>query len=158
MSYWFFFNCIVFIYASWQVLQHFSYQPTYTHILFGFLGLLFFLFNWTRHAVFSTIRTSSNRPAKIRWVNLSKVIRPYHRWIGTSALVMIIIHAVLIIQRYGIYWTSTKMLSGLFALTTLIAVVLSGWYRLVKPSGWIRRLHLRLGLLLFVLIVLHLWF
>lgn len=42
MSYWFFFNSIVFIYASWQVLQHFSYQPTYTHILFGFLGLLFF--------------------------------------------------------------------------------------------------------------------
>ena len=152
MRYWVFFNSIVFIYASWHVLQHFS------HILFGFLGLLFFLFNWTRHAVFSTIRTSSNRPAKIRWVNLSKVIRPYHRWIGTSALVMIIIHAVLIIQRYGIYWTSTKMLSGLFALTTLIAVVLSGWYRLVKPSGWIRRLHLRLGLLLFVLIVLHLWF
>lgn len=124
----------------------------------GFWDYCFFLFNWTRHAVFSTIRTSSNRPAKIRWVNLSKVIRPYHRWIGTSALVMIIIHAVLIIQRYGIYWTSTKMLSGLFALTTLIAVVLSGWYRLVKPSGWIRRLHLRLGLLLFVLIVLHLWF
>lgn len=93
-EYWFFFNSIVLFMRVAGFTALFLPANLYA-ILFGFLGLLFFLFNWTRHAVFSTIRTSSNRPAKIRWVNLSKVIRPYHRWIGTSALVMIIIHAVL---------------------------------------------------------------
>src|SRR5690625_368309 len=105
MSYWFLLNTILLFIAIWKILSH----PFLTlHIIIGAMAFLFYLFNWTRNAVFSTIRSLDHRQKKIKWANISKKILPYHRWIGTSALLFSIIHAVLVVNKFGFYFQSGK--------------------------------------------------
>ncbi|WP_373894853.1 hypothetical protein ACUL41_16755 [Virgibacillus natechei] len=152
MNKWFYLNILILILAIHNVAGSSSFG---LHILFGLLGLFFILFNWTRHAVFSTIRSSPDRSTKINLANLSKKIMPFHRWIGTTSLLIIILHASFVIFHYGFYWKNFKMVSGLLTGIILIGMVATGWMRLIKPSGRLRRFHLRLGMLLFFFIVLH---
>src|SRR5699024_2202629 len=113
MSFWLYINILLFLAVT--MLLDYPYAQLPIHILFGLAGLFFVLFNWTRHAVFSTIRQSNDRKKKIRLAKLSKRIYPFHRWVGSTALLLIIVHAWLIISRYGFLATSWKMLSGMAA-------------------------------------------
>ncbi|MUK90429.1 hypothetical protein GMD78_18885 [Ornithinibacillus sp. L9] len=153
MNRWFYFNLTVLIVAAWQVFQTFPSIPT--HVLVGFIGLCFVLFNWTRHAVFSTIRNTTDRKRKIKLANISKKIMPFHRWIGTSALVIISVHALLVLDLFGFNWRNLKVVSGLLAGLILIAMVTTGWMRLVRPTGRKRKAHLYIGLSLFCFIAIH---
>jgi len=140
---------------TWKVMLYpgFPYIPVY--IVFGFIGVLLIMMNWTRHAVFSTIRSSTDRQRKIKYANYSKKIIPYHRWIGTSALLVIIIHASFVISAYGYPITHLKFSSGLITGIVLSGMVISGWLRLIWPSKRKRLTHLYLGLTMFFLIVTH---
>lgn len=140
------------IFAIWKIATS-SLLP---HIVFGGVGLFFILFNWTRHAVFSTLRSPVPRQKKIKYANLSKKVLPFHKWIGTTALVMIIIHATLVISQFGVDLSNPKMLIGLVAGFTLLCIVLTGWMRLFKPTIRKRLAHLWLGLSMFFIIILHL--
>lgn len=154
MSKWFFINLIVLLILIWKVLSgHHA-----LHILIGGLGFLLFLMNWTRHAVFSTLRSNLERRKKIAFAKLSKKIYPFHKWVGTSALVILLIHAILAIQRFGFQLNHMKMLSGLMALFILACVVTTGWMRLYRPSKKKRLAHLWLGLSLFSFSLIHLLF
>ncbi len=152
MNKWFYFNFLLMIFAIWKIAT----SSLFLHIIFGSLGLLFILFNWTRHAVFSTLRSPISRQKKIKFAKLSKRILPFHKWIGTTALAMIIIHATLVISKFGLDLTNPKMLIGLVAGFTLSCIVLTGWMRLFKPSIRKRLAHLWLGLSMFFIIILHL--
>ncbi|MGY0694218.1 DUF6529 family protein [Virgibacillus sp. FSP13] len=156
MNKWFYLNLLLFIAAIWQVIRINPLPGMQLHIFLGLLGLLFFLFNWTRHAVFSTIRNTPKRETKIKLANLSKRIVPYHRWTGTAALIIIIIHAILVIHRYGLQLGWSKMAVGSVAGILLIGMVTTGWLRLFRPSIRKRKLHLYLGMSLFLLIFVHL--
>ena len=156
MSKWFYFNIILLILSVWQVVNHFSFPALSIPILFGLIGFLLFLFNWTRNAVFSTIRNTPDRKMKIKFVNISKRVMPFHRWTGTLALVFIVLHAISILHLYGFSFHNSKMVAGLLALLNLILMVITGWWRLIKPTGKLRRTHLRLGIALFFLIAIHL--
>lgn len=151
MNKWFYFNFLVFIFAIWKVVTG-SLAP---HILWGVVGLSLILFNWTRHAVFSTLRSSIERKRKIKYANLSKKVLPFHKWTGTSALCIIIIHAILVIKQFGFQLSYLKMVIGLLAGIVLICIVLTGWLRLYWPSVRKRFAHLWLGLSIFFLIILH---
>ncbi|WP_164667867.1 hypothetical protein [Virgibacillus doumboii] len=154
MSKWFYFNLVLLVFAIWKIADH---TPIPLHILFGALGLFLVLFNWTRHAVFSTIRNTSDRKKKIKLANISKKIVPFHRYIGTTALILIIIHAMLVIDRFGgFYWQNIKMISGLLTGLVLIGMVTSGWLRLIWPTVRKRMIHIWLGITLFFLIAIHL--
>lgn len=155
MSRWFYFNSILLIAVLWAVFHKGFVLPERIHILFGLFGFMLILFNWTRHAVFSTIRTVPERGKKIKLANLSKRILPYHRWVGMSALTLIIIHAILVLNLFGFHFQNLKLVSGLFAGIVVICMVTTGWMRLIKPSGKKRRAHLRFGMLLIISISLH---
>lgn len=158
MSNWFYLNAILLSMVLFQIVTHFSF-PTLSHpTLFGLIGFIFFLFNWTRNAVFSTIRNHPNRQMKIKLANLSKIIMPYHRWTGTLALVFIILHVFFIINWYGFSWQNMKMIFGLIALINLLCLVATGWWRLIKPTKSLRKVHLGLGLSLFIFVTLHVLF
>lgn len=156
MSKWFYMNLVLLLIAIWQVVKPFSFPIFSLPILFGLIGFLLFLFNWTRNAVFSTIRNVPERKTKIKLANLSKKVMPYHRWIGTAALVFILLHAAFVLHWYSFSFQNMKMLAGLLAFVNLILMVLTGWRRLVKPTGRMRQIHLRLGISLFFIISLHL--
>ncbi|MFD1848502.1 hypothetical protein [Oceanobacillus bengalensis] len=156
MSKWFYFNFFLFILALWQVVTHYSFPCLSMPVLFGLIGFLFFLFNWTRNAVFSTIRNAPSRNMKMKLANLSKKVMPFHRWTGTCALLFILVHVSLIFQWYGFSFQNPKMIAGLLAFINLILMVATGWLRLVRPTGKLRKIHLRLGISLFLLIALHL--
>ena|SRR5690625_4878945 len=152
MNKWFYFNFLLITFAFWKVATS-SLLP---HIIFGGVGLFFILFNWTRHAVFSTLRSSIPRQKKIKYARLSKRILPFHKWIGTTALVMIIIHATLVISQFGFDLSNPKMLIGLVGGFILVCIVLTGWLRLFRPTIRKRLLHLWLGLSMFFIMILHL--
>ncbi|WP_068672604.1 hypothetical protein [Oceanobacillus sp. Castelsardo] len=158
MSKWFYWNTALFFMVIVQVVTHFTFPTLSLPIIFGFIGFLFFLFNWTRNAVFSTIRNIDNRKTKIKLANLSKKVMPFHRYTGTTALVFIMMHVFFIVNWYGFSFNNIKMIFGLLAFINLIFMVLTGWWRLVKPTGKLRRIHLRLGISLFILITLHVLF
>ncbi|SFE20972.1 hypothetical protein SAMN05216238_11022 [Lentibacillus persicus] len=152
MNKWFYFNLLLLAAGIWQITEHSRFPA---HVIFGAAGLLLFLFNWTRHAVFSTIRNTPNRQTKIKLANLSKKIVPYHRWIGTTTLIIILIHASLTINLFGFAWHNVKLLSGLIAGILLIAMVVSGWMRLFRSTGRKRMIHIWLGISLFIFISIH---
>src|SRR5699024_1391354 len=124
MSFWLYINILLFL-AVITMLDY-PYTQLPLHIIFGLAGLFLVLFNWTRHAVFSTIRQSKDRKKKIKLANLSKRIYPFHRWVGSTAFLIIIVHAWLIIGKYGFLATSWKMLSGIAAGVILLAMVATG--------------------------------
>src|SRR5690625_1392906 len=152
MNKWFYFNFILMMFAIWKIATS-SLLP---HIIFGGIGLFLILFNWTRHAVFSTLRSPIARQKKIKYANLSKRILPFHKWIGTTALIMIIIHATLVVSQFGLDVTNLKMVIGLIGGFTLLGIVLTGWMRLYKPTIRKRLSHLWLGLTIFFIMILHL--
>src|SRR5699024_8160372 len=94
-------------------------------------------------------RSSVDRKRKIKYANYAKKIIPYHRWIGTSALVFIIFHAYMVIGTFGFDLLHIKSLSGFITGMTLVGMVSSGWLRLVWPSKRKRMTHLYLGITLF---------
>ncbi|MUV38907.1 hypothetical protein JNUCC1_02779 [Lentibacillus sp. JNUCC-1] len=153
MNKWFLINGAAVGVLVWALLTANSYG---WHTLFGGLGALLIFYNWTRHAVFTTIRESPSRQQKIRFANLSKKVIPYHRWTGTTAVIIVLFHGWLVIERYGFYWQYPKFTIGLIAGLTIIAVATFGWLRLYWPSRKKRMFHLYLAMALFFLVVLHL--
>ena len=152
MSIWFFINIIVFIFAIWKITTGYINLP----IIFGGLGFILVLYNWTRHAVFSTIRSNISRERKVKLAQFSKKVLPYHKWTGSLALVLILTHFIFITHYYEFTIHSAKMLSGLFAFMILILMVSSGWLRFFKTTYAIRLLHLTLGFCLFISVIIHL--
>lgn len=152
MSKWFFVNAGLLILALWKL----STGHVSAHILFGALGLFFFLYNWTRHAVFSTIRSNISRTRKIKFAQLSKKVLPFHKYTGTAALLFIIVHATLVLSRFGFQLHNVKMMSGLLAGIVLLGVVIFGWLRWYKTTYMKRMIHWTLGFALFAFVFIHL--
>lgn len=159
MSIWFLLNGALLIWALWNVIESLTVQSTYYHILLGFIGFSFFIFNWTRNAVFATIRNADDRQTKIKLAKFSKKIMPSHRWTGTLSIIFILLHGISILHLYNFDITNMKILTGLLAGSTMLLLVLSGWYSLlIRHDLMTRNLHRWLGLSLFILTALHLIF
>ncbi len=158
MNKWFYINLSVFVLALWNVFTHFSFPGLLLHISLGLLGMMLILFNWTRHAMYSTIRSSHDRQKKIKIAQLIKKDMPFHRWTGTAALIIILFHGTSAIHHFGFQWNNLKFLSGLLAVFILAGVVVTGWMRRIRPTGLKRRAHLYFGISLILLITVHLLF
>lgn len=156
MNKWYYFNFFVLLLALWNLFSNPLFPTIPVHIIFGFIGLLLLLFNWMRHAVYSTLRSSMPRQEKIKYANMSKLVRPFHRWIGTMALFIVIIHMMLVFNTFNFHVKNYKMWSGLITLAIVLGIVISGWLRLYWPSGLKRYTHLFLGISMFYFIILHL--
>src|SRR5699024_12377381 len=97
-------------------------------------SLTLILYNWTRHAVFSTIRSPNvSRRRKISLATLSKRVLPFHKWTGSLALVIALIHIVFVLQSYGLQMKQFKQVSGLLSVSTLVFLVLFRWLRCYMP-------------------------
>ncbi|APC46916.1 hypothetical protein J5S49_04230 [Virgibacillus halodenitrificans] len=153
MSKWFYINFSGVLVVIWSV---FNQAPISVYVWFGYVGALLIIFNWTRHAVFSTIRDSTIRKRKVRLATLSKKILPYHKWVGSLALIFVLVHGTLVIERYGFHWDYPKMLVGLLTASILTLQVATGWMRLYRPTIKKRKVHIYSGMTLFFLLVLHL--
>lgn len=152
MSKWFFINFLIFIFMIWKVTT--GYMTTYT--LLGGLGVLFILYNWSRHALFATIRSNISRKRKIKYANISKKLQRVHKWTGTTALMIILAHATIINYYFDFQLGNVKMITGLLALLTLIGVVIFGWLRHIHTTVVRRYIHWGLAYALIFFVVLHL--
>lgn len=150
MSIWFFINAIIFIFVIWKVSGHIAIQS-----LVGLIGLTLILYNWTRHAVFSTIRSNISRERKIKFAQLSKKLLPIHKWTGTSALIFIIIHATIVFYFFGFSTSNLKMISGMLAIVALFGVVIFGWLRHIRTTVLRRYIHWGFAYTLIFLVIWH---
>jgi len=152
MSKWFIINALVFLFALWKITT--GYHGI--HMVIGGIGLCFILYNWSRHAMFSSIRANIPRKKKIRLATFSKKVLPLHKWTGSIAFLLILVHMRLVFHRFGLHLHNWKMTSGLIALIILMSVVLAGWLRWYKTTVKRRYTHWILGFILFFTIVVHL--
>lgn len=151
MSKWFFINFFILIFMVWKIAS--NYITSYT--LLGGLALLFILYNWTRHAVFSTIRSNISRSRKIKFAKLSKKLQPVHKWTGTTALIVAVSHALVVFYYTNFQIINLKMTTGIMALLMLAGVVLFGWLRHFRTTVIRRYIHWGLAYALIFLIILH---
>lgn len=151
MNKWFFINFIIIVYVLWKLFM----SSLDLHILLGGIGLLLILYNWTRHAFFSTIRSNIKRSRKIMFANITKKALPIHKWTGSTALLVVIGHFVYTSIHYNFYYNHAKAISGLSALFVLILVVLFGWLRHIRTTPFRRYTHWVLAYILISLVVLH---
>lgn len=156
MNKWFYLNFLLLLLAGWKFFSNPQFPIIRVSVLFGFLGFILLLFNWTRHAFYSTIRLAKDRQKKIAYANVSKKARPFHRWTGTIALLIVSVHMVLVMNRMNFNFNGIKAWSGLLTLLVVLSLVVSGWLRLFWPSGPKRLIHLYLGISLFFLLIIHL--
>ncbi|HLS23536.1 MAG TPA: hypothetical protein VK037_06420 [Pseudogracilibacillus sp.] len=153
MSVWFIVNFIIFLFVVIKVSEG-NLMP---HTIVGGLGMLFILYNWTRHAVFTTIRSSIPRERKIIFAKLSKKVLPLHKWTGTSALIIICIHFILVLRYFPFELQNIKMITGLIALTCLIGVVIFGWLRHFRTTVARRYIHWTFAYLVILSTVIHIF-
>lgn|SRR5699024_4725174 len=148
---WFYLNAIVLIFALWKVFS--SYVSL--HVILGLVGLLFFLYNWTRHAFYSTIRSNIPRERKIKYAQLSKKKLPLHKYTGTLAFLVLLAHATVVLHTFPFTLTYWKITSGLCALISLFLLVVFGWIRFFRTTYPIRIIHWTLAFITFFLICIH---
>lgn len=151
MNIWYILNSLLLVYASYK----FASSPITTAKIFGLLGLFFLMYNWTRHAIFKSIREAKERRIKIKFAKLSKRKLPLHKWTGSLALVLIIFHGVLILKDYGLLLENKKLVAGLISGSVLLLLVASGWLRFIKTTPVRRYVHWGLGFLIFFSVLLH---
>lgn len=152
LSKWFFINFFVLLFAFWKILS----GVVAIHIYIATIGLLCIFHNWTRHAVYATIRSDIPRKKKIKFAKLTKKVRKYHQLVGTSALVIIIVHACFALYYYRFFISHSKAASGMMALLLLACVVLTGYRRKWKKTRKRQTIHLMFGYAMFIFVVLHL--
>lgn len=156
MNRWFFFNLGLLTIVFWNLIhkEYFNYYQT--TITFGIISLGFILFNWTRHAMFSTIRETKNRQRKIKYAQISKKFVRIHKYTGSSALLFVIIHGSISLSTYKFSSYQLKFIFGILAGIALTAVVTAGWLRHFRPSLRKRYWHLYLAMLMVFLVLIHL--
>ncbi|HLS07010.1 MAG TPA: hypothetical protein VK079_03575 [Bacillota bacterium] len=157
MNRWFYFNFGLLSLAIWNISQKNFFTHFQLSLLLGLIGLLFTLFNWTRHAMYSTIRESDDRQRKIKYAKLSKKAIPIHKWTGTAALVFIMTHGIINWQTYQLSVYQAKIISGFVAGTALLAVVIIGWMRHLWPTLRKRYLHLYSAMAMVFLVLIHIF-
>lgn len=153
MSVWFVINFFILIFACWKI----STGVFSIHILFGALSFLILLYNFTRHAFFSTIRSNIRRATKIKFAKISKKVLPYHKWTGSLAFVLMIIHMSIIVYRFGFHASNFKMMTGLIAATFFTGVVLFGWLRWYRTTVTNRYVHWILAFALVFAALIHIY-
>jgi|SRR5690625_1138998 len=158
MNRWFFFNLILISIALWRLIQKGYFYYYQTTITFGLISLGFVLFNWTRHAMFSTIRETSNRQRKIKYAQISKRFVHIHKYTGSLALFFVVIHGSISLTTYEFSTFQFKILFGIVAGIALTAVVTAGWLRHFRPTLRKRFWHLYLAMTMVFLVLIHLLF
>lgn len=155
MNKWFIINILIILFAVWKITA--GYHGI--QMIIGMIALLLIIYNWTRQAVFSAIRSKHvSRKRKIALAQLSKKALPIHKWTGSTSLLIAIIHMSVILNRFGFYINQPKFLTGLFAISILALVVASGWLRWYRTTVNRRFIHWTLGFILVFSIILHLIF
>lgn len=127
------------------------------HTIFGGAGILFILYNWMRHAVFTTIRSNISRQRKIKLANISKRLLPFHKWTGSIALILISCHILFVLRYFPLQMANIKMMSGLLAFVALVGVVTFGWLRYIRTTVARRYIHWTFAYAVIILAVIHLF-
>lgn len=152
MNKWFLINPIILCFAWIKIIVN----DHGIHTMIGGIALTFILYNWTRHAVFSTIRSPKvPRKRKINFAKLSKRALPIHKWTGSIALIFAVFHMILIFRIYGIQLDQFKLLSGFLSIVILILLVLFGWLRWYKTTVRRRYTHWVLAFLIIFAAIIH---
>lgn len=156
MNRWFFFNLGLLSIVLWKLIhkQYFIYHQI--TITLGIISLGFILFNWTRHAMFSTIRETKSRQKKIKFAQISKKFVRIHKYTGSFALLFVIIHGSISLYTYNYSLGQLKIIFGIIASIVLTAVVTAGWMRHFRPTIRKRYWHLYLAMTMIFLVLIHL--
>lgn len=154
MSKWFYVNIIIAMFLLWKIIN----GQTVSYTVLGGIGMLLILYNWTRQAMFSTIRSKISRERKIKFALLSKKLQPIHKWTGNTALVIILLHVGFVLQYFPLQINNPKIISGLFALLALTGVVLFGWLRYIRTTVIRRYIHWTFAYIVFFSTIIHLLF
>src|SRR5690625_6993488 len=101
MNYWFILNLLLLLYAFIDVIFMNSFD-LYVPIL-GLFGLMFILFNWNIHAIFSKIRSLTNSTERIKLAKVARKIMPHHLFIVTIGFVFIFLNFLFIVYIFLFY-------------------------------------------------------
>src|SRR5699024_8014378 len=122
--------------------------------------LMFILFNWNIHAIFSNIRSLSIRTERFKLAKVARKIMQHHLLFGTISFVFIILNFLFIvfILVFAALFYYYKLIRVFMLIFLLLIVIISGYMRQAKATGTRRLVHLYASLTLYFLMLFHIIF
>ncbi|MGO4886464.1 hypothetical protein ACJ2A9_01790 [Anaerobacillus sp. MEB173] len=123
----------------------------------GQIALLFFLLNVNMYFVFLMIRKTKNRKTKKTLAVISRKTMKLHIPIAITGTALILLHATLMISYHTIPLTNFKMVTGYLSFFILVLLLLTGYRRHIKASGFRRKSHIFMAFTFLLMVIIHIF-
>jgi hypothetical protein len=143
----------------WLLGEKTTFMVT-TAILLGQLALLLFVVNINMHFIFKVIKTTSRRSLKILLVKISRKMMKLHVKIALIGTAFVVIHAGIQLSQSAPYvgLAHPKLVTGYVGVALLALTLFGGYQRKLRASGFRRKFHLIMALLLGLALLLHIFY
>ncbi len=124
------------------------------------MAILLFIVNVNMYFVFLVIRKTPQRKVKISLAKFSRWMMKGHIKIAVSGAILIVIHALIMLNQFGptLGYGHMKLLSGYLAICLLTVTLYTGFLRHKKSSGYRRKFHLASAMTFAVVFLFHLFY
>lgn len=123
----------------------------------GRLATLLFLSNISMFFVFMIIKKAAKREIKIFFAKFSRKFFKTHIPFAATGTGIILIHAISMVIKKGLYNLDLKMIFGYIGLFFLIITLTSGYVRYRRATGFRRKFHLYTGALFVLTFIIHIF-
>lgn len=103
------------------------------------------------------IRKGKDRNVKIKLAKITKLMMKFHIPIAITAVVLILLHAMMMVNIHFQQLQNLKIGSGALAFMVLMILLFSGQLRNLKASGFRRKFHYIMAFIFFGFIIIHIF-
>ncbi|NRD80948.1 hypothetical protein HPT25_26855 [Bacillus sp. BRMEA1] len=127
--------------------------------LFAQIAMVLFIFNVNMYFIFFLIRKTKQREVKIRLATYSRYFMKWHIKMAITATLFIIGHAGINLFKIVpvIGYVHFKMLMGYTSFILLLVTLFAGYLRHKKASGFRKKFHRVIAMLLTVSFFIHMF-
>lgn len=147
----------IFLIIGWSFYQGADSYYILSAKVISQVAFLLFLVNVNMYFVLLLIRKGKDRNVKIKLAKITKLMMKFHVAIAVTAGVLILLHAIMMINIHFEQLKNLKIASGALAFLVLIILLFSGLLRKLKASGFRRKFHYTMAFIFFGFMIIHIF-